>query len=83
MNKDNVVAPFFMAHLANSFKERKAFNVADRAADFHNDYVHALRHLGDAGFDFVGYVGDDLNGFAEVIAAAFALNDRFVDTATG
>ncbi len=37
----------------------------------------------DAAFDFVGDVGDDLDGFAEIIAAAFLGENGFVDAAGG
>ena len=59
------------AHLADGFEEGKRFDVADGAADFHDDHVHAFGNFFDGGLDFVGDVGDDLHGFAEVIAAAF------------
>src|SRR5262245_14163291 len=37
----------------------------------------------NGGFDFVGDVGNHLNGFAKIIAAPFFLNDGFVDAAGG
>ncbi len=71
------------AHLADGFEEGKGFDVADGAADFDDDHVHAFGNFFDGGFDFVGDVRDDLDGFAEVIAAAFFGENGFVDAAGG
>jgi len=49
-----------------AFEEGKRFDVADRAANLHDDDVHTVGDFLDDGFDFVGDVRDDLNGFAEV-----------------
>src|SRR5207344_3569662 len=58
-------------------------NVADRSTDLHDDDVHTVRNFLDGGFDFVGDVRDDLDGFAEVIAASFLGENGFVDAASG
>ena len=77
-----------MAQLADGFEEGQRLDVADGASDFDDHDVHrsAVGRGGDAaggGFDFVGHVRDHLHGFAEVIAAALARNDLFVDAAAG
>ena len=45
--------------------------------------VHAFGNFSEGGFDFVGDVRDDLDGFAEIIAAALFGEDGFVDAAGG
>ena len=71
--------------LADRLEERQRLDVADRAADLGDDDVDVLR-LGeqlDALLDLVGDVRDDLDGAAEVVAAALAADDRVVDAAGG
>ncbi len=77
-----------MAQLADGFEEGKRFDIADGASDFDDhDVGHgAVGRSGDAAggcLDFVGDVRNHLHGFAEVIAAALARNDLFVDAAAG
>ena len=71
--------------LADGFEERQAFDVARRAADLDDGHI-GLALVGqqtDARFDFVGHMRDDLHGFAEVIATAFAGQDVFVNLSAG
>ena len=84
VNEDGVFAAQFLAHLADGFEERKRFDVADGAADFDDGDVGAVRgHLAHGVLDFVGDVGNDLDGFAEVVAAALLEDDLLVDAAGG
>ncbi len=70
--------------LADRFEERQALDVADGAADLGDDHVHVVGgQLADGGLDLVGDVRDDLDGVAEVVAAALLLDDRLVDLAGG
>ena len=71
--------------LADRLEERQRLDVAHRAADLGDDDVDVAR-LGDeadALLDLVGDVRDDLDGAAEVVAAALAADDRVVDPARG
>ena len=71
--------------LADRLEERQRLDVAHRAADLGDDDVDVAR-LGDqadALLDLVGDVRDDLDGAAEVVAAALAPDDRVVDAAGG
>ena len=71
--------------LANGFEKGQTFDVARRAADFDDGNI-GLALVGqraDARFDFVRDVRDDLHGLAEVIAAALAGQDVFVDLSAG
>jgi len=83
VNEDAVVAAELVAELADGFDKRKRFDVADGATDFDDDDIDAFGDFTGISFDFVGDVGDDLDGFAEVIAAAFAGDDALVDAAGG
>src|SRR5882757_7339294 len=63
VDEERVFGAEFQAHLADGFEEGKGLDVANGAADF-NDYdVNGFGNFFDGGFDFVGYVGNDLNGF--------------------
>jgi hypothetical protein len=71
--------------LADGLEERQRLDVAHRAADLGDDDVDVAR-LGDqadALLDLVGDVRDDLDGAAEVVAAALAADHRVVDAAGG
>ena len=75
--------PDVLAHLADGLQERQRLDVADRAADLHDDHVRApvAGDPPDALLDLVGDVGDDLDRAAEVVAAALLGDDRLVDAA--
>ncbi len=84
VDEECVFAAEFLAHLADGFEERQRFDVADGAADFDDGDVSAVgRDLAHGVFDFVGDVRDDLDGFAEVVAAALFEDDLLVDAAGG
>ena len=83
MHVDGVAAADFEADLANRFEERLALDIADSAADLDNDDVGVEGDLADPGLDLVGDVGDDLDGAAQVLTAAFLVDDRLVDLAGG
>ena len=71
--------------LADRLQERQRLDVADRAADLGDDDVDvlALADELDAVLDLVGDVRDDLDGAAEVVAAALLADHRVVDRAGG
>ena len=83
MNEDDIFRPQLQAHLADGFQKRQRFDVADRSADFDEHHVHAVGNFAERGFDFIRDVRDHLDGFAEVIAAAFFGDDGFVEAAGG
>ena len=73
---EGAVGRFFVAHLADRFEEGLAFDVADGAADFDDQDIGVGAHgeSADALLDHVGHVGDGLDGAAEVVALALALD---------
>ena len=84
VDKDGVLATQFLAHLADGFKKGQRLNVAHRAADFNNGHVGAVGgDLAHGILDFVGHMRDDLNGLAEIVAAALLEDDLLVDAAGG
>ena len=81
---DDVVSTFFQTDLADGLQEDEALDVADGPADFAEDDVHAGFVEGaDAGLDLGADVRDHLHGRAQVVAAAFLLQDLPVDAAGG
>ncbi len=85
MDVEHIVATDIFAHLANGFQVGFALDIADRASDLYDDHI-AVRAAGygvDTVFDLVGDVGDDLDGAAEILAAAFFADDRIIDLAGG
>ena len=62
-------------------RKGKRFDIADSAADFDDDDVDTFGDAFDAALDFVGDVRNDLDRFAEVVAATLFGENGFVDTA--
>ena len=70
--------------LPGRLEEGLPFDVTDRATDLDDDDIGAL--VGDrdhATLDFVGYVGNHLDGGAQVAALPLPLDDGLVDLAAG
>ena len=71
VHEHGIFAAQLLAHLADGFEERQRFDVADGAADFDDRDIGAVGgHFAHGVLDFVGDVGNDLDGLAEVVAAA-------------
>ena len=84
VEEEHVAAADVLADLAGGFEERLGLDVAHRAADFGDDDVRGVLALGGqphAPLDLIGDVRDDLDGVAEVFAAAFLGDDGRVDLA--
>jgi hypothetical protein len=83
VNEHHVLLADVVTHLANRFEEWKALDVAYRPADLDDaDIGTALfSDAADRRLDLVRDVGDHLNGRAEIIAAAFFVDNRRVDLA--
>lgn len=81
MDERASVSPDLVPELPNGLEEREGLDVADGAADLDDLDVRLLR-LGerpDPLLDLVGDVRDDLDGLAQVVAAAFFREDARVD----
>ena len=83
VREDDIFRAKLEAHLADRFHERQRFDVANRAADFDDHDVHAVRHFAEGSLDFIGHVRNHLHGLAEIIAAPLLGDDGFVDAAGG
>ena len=83
---EHAVAPAGVdRELADGLEERQRLDVAHGAADLGDDHVDVgrLGKQADAVLDLVGDVGHDLDGAAQVVAAALAPDHRVVDRAGG
>ena len=83
MHVDGVAASDLLPELADRFQERQRLDIAHRAADLHDDHVHAIADVADALLDLVCDVGDHLHGLAEIIAATLLFDDLQIDAAGG
>ena len=82
VNEYRVFAAKFLPHLADGFEERQRLDVAHRPADLDDRHVRAIgRNLAHGVLDLVGDVRNDLNGLAQVVAAALFQDDLLVDPA--
>ena len=80
----HVAAPHVQTDLADGLQERQDLDVANGAADLHDDHVHVrASRAEDATLDLVGDVRDDLHGGAEVVAAPFGVDHRRIDRPGG
>src|SRR5262249_27422369 len=76
VNIDAIGFADIKSDLPDCFQERQAFDIAHRPADFGNDDVDIIRDKFAHGrFDFVGDVGNDLYGFAQILATALLVDD--------
>ena len=73
------------AQLTNGLQEWERFDIAHSTTDFGNHEVEfvLLAHQLDVTLDFVCDVRNHLNGLAQIISAAFLLDNTLVDTACG
>ena len=79
MNKKHVLtASVFRPELPQGLDKGQAFYIADGPANFGDENVYPLGRFINAVLDHIGYMGNHLDGFPEVIAPAFLHDDRFV-----
>jgi len=78
---DDVILAHVLLELADGFQEGQAFDVTHGAADLHDDHLHPGGNLADGGLDLIGDVRDDLDGAAEIVAAALLLDHGAVHLA--
>ena len=83
VDEDGVFAAELLAHLADGFEEGAGFDVADGAAGFDDSDVDVGGDFTHRVLDLVGDVGDDLDGFTEIIAAALLPGDDLLVDAAG
>ncbi len=83
MHVQNIFSAVIPSELAHRFQERQTLDIADRAADLHDNKIRALGGARDPPFDLVGDMRNHLHRRAQVIAAPLLLNDRVVDLAGG
>src|SRR5262249_45476080 len=76
---DRIAAARFLQDRANGLEERQRLDGADRAADLHDDHIHAVADVANASLDLVGDVRNHLDGLAEIIAAPLFFDDPEVD----
>ena len=79
------VAAQFPLQLADALQVGQGLDVAHGAANLGDDEVELVfvAQLLDVALDFIRDVRDDLDGLAQVVAAAFLVDDALVDAAGG
>jgi hypothetical protein len=70
-----------LRELADRLEEGQALDIAHRAADLAEHEIDLILADGDEVLDFIGDVGDHLDRFAKVIAAALLLQHVGIDAA--
>ena len=83
VNIDRMPPRHFVAELADGLEIRQALDVADRAADLAEHEIVPVVAVADEVLDGVGDVRNDLDGGAEIVAAALLGDDVLVDPAGG
>jgi len=81
VNVEHVVTADFLLDLTDCFEERQAFDIAYSTANFRNDDIGiiVIPYAIYTFFNFIGNVGNDLDGVAQIIAAPFFLQYRPVN----
>ncbi len=70
-------------HLPDCLEERLGFDIAHRATDLYDGQVRVTGSFPDAMLDFIGDMGNDLYGTAQVIPAALLVDHILVNPAGG
>lgn len=84
MEVADAASPDVLSNLTDSFEKRKDFDVADRSPDFRDHHVDVVGGEGeDPALDLIRHVGNDLNGFSQVVAAALFRQDGLVNRTRG
>ncbi len=81
MDEAGIFAAEVLTHLADGFEEGQRFDIADGTTNLYDGDVAVGSDLAHGVLDFVGDVRDDLNGLAEIVAAALLGDDLLVDAA--
>ena len=79
VHKNALPARFVMAELADRFEKGQALDVPDGATDFAEHEVDFIFTNGNEVFDFIRHVGNNLDGFAQVITTTFLFQNVRVD----
>ncbi len=81
MDVTGIAGTNVLAHLADCFEERRAFNIANGAPDLanHDIDVVVITEFAHPGLDFVRDVGDHLNRRTEIVPPPLLANHRLVD----
>src|SRR6516165_205779 len=82
MDIDRVSARQIIAELADRLEIGQALDVADGAADLAQDEIEIFITVANKVFNRIGNVRNDLNGRAEIVAAAL-LRENFLIDAPG
>ena len=81
MHESGGIATRPQAQLPSGFEEWQRLDVADGAADLDQRDVETLRATVDVVLDLVGDMWNDLHRLAEIFAAAFLADHRFINLA--
>ena len=84
VEEEDVAVADFKCELSHRFEERQALDIPDCATEFGDQHIHIVfAALVNPLFDFVGYVGDDLDRGSEIVTAPLFLNDPLVNLPGG
>ena len=81
MQVEHIPPSDILTHLANRFQKWLAFNIANCAANFHDNHIRVglACHRLDTILNLIGDMRNDLNGTAEVLSASLFANDRSIN----
>src|SRR5690625_2562190 len=81
MHEDALIARLLLRELADRLEKGQPLDISNRAADLAKHEIHLIRADAEEGLYLIGDVRDHLDGLAEIITTAFALEHRLVDAA--
>ena len=71
MHENTLTARFILGKLTDRFEKGQALDITNSTADFTKHKIHFVFADFQKIFDFVGDMGDHLDRFTQIIAAAF------------
>ena len=85
VDEEAVAGAGFQGKLAQGLEKRKAFDIPGCAADFRDEHIAILilTHQAKPAFDLLGDMGDDLDGFSEIIPAPLLAQHLLINLSRG
>ncbi len=83
MDEEGILGSNISPELTDCLQKRQTLDVSDRAPDLCNNNVHIVRQIKYLLLDFIGDMGNYLNGPAKIITSPFPCNHGIIDLSRG
>ena len=76
-----IVAPQSAAEFTDRFQEGKTLDIADRTANLDDEDIVPLTRFDDTLLNLIGNMGNNLNGFAQIVSPPLFFDHGRIDLA--